>query len=1571
LKGQTACIWPGDLQEDTMAAGPQLRNYQINLVQAQTNVKEVRSVVGSIDKAIDVVELAIDAVDAIEDAADRFGDKISSMKLALKLMDKAGPLKALAKVATTILDRVENVAKQVEKKAHDLAQRIDDAKLEEKLDKASDRLDDFDDALEQAELRLGSTAQSVASTIRGLDLVDQADPNGDPAASVSAAADTLVTPPNAAVAALNALYGGVHDKAVAVRDAVPSAGFLAVLAVRSAFDRIDGSLSFLQGPLQVVKSVLKPVEGLLDVVGFLFNITVGPVINFLMDSLGINKLIDGVAAKIGALLPNASVLDAVLAKFDAAFAKLDPLGAVDDALGITDWIERLTGDLLDPVGDPDTGPIGIGSNLNDSLVGSMGNDVLDGGVGHDTLLGGAGDDVLLAGPGNDVLDGGSGTDRAVFRGGFGEYDLVVDAAGTTITLVHQRPADRRQAEGRDETRDIEHYVFSDISLSREQLLDGVIKASAGQTVLNGTDDVDLMFGATTALTIDGRGGNDLIQGSPQSDTLRGGDGDDVFVSTDGSDSIDGGSGSDTWRFPINNASANPDIDIDLAAGTGFIARDRLLFVSVENLIVEDRRTAYLYGDGEANRLQASASRDILHGRAGDDWLDGGDGNDLLIGGAGSDTLLGGAGNDVLAAGEAAQPGVGNVYDGGDGAFDTVTYESDLRAHSNREHWSSFQQNKARFVEASGPVRVLGEQGVVERLAADGQTVLATDTMLNIETVIGSDAADQLFGAPGLSLNGGLGNDELHGGGSDGLLDGGEGDDVVFAGTGGMSADGGGGFDILDMTAEAGVRWLVKLDGSIGSSLRAFNALEGDGLAVPGIDLRNDWGAALLGSGNVGNFDVYRSGPEDDYFELRSFGAIRVEAGDGNDELRGRNGGSNSPSFELLGQGGDDHIVLQDQGLADGGEGDDDIEIDASASADVTVRGGDGDDLIQLRGGTVQIDGGDGIDTLAGAPRNALVGLDVDLAAGTVKAAGGGSRIGGSVTGIEVLLGTDDFADILRGGAAGEQIAGGGGNDLLEGRGGRDALYGGNGNDTLRGGDGDDLLHGGLGADAIDGGSGIDTASWAFAAPSIASGGQVASALGTVDADLALGTARVSLYGGGSETDGLVAIENLFGGEGNDTLRGDAADNLLAGSGGSDLLEGRAGNDTLILDGDDRALGGDGDDRFVIGLGRVTIEGGAGVDTLDFGTLRGQVTVDAAAGVYTAQLQVDRPVWREGGGTESRSGAGVTLTPQQVLEADPAYANSLDDIGRILPTDSLFEIDLVTVTEVAGGSFTGVEQFVAGSAELQLFLSGADQSLEGSDDAIDVADYSRAAQGIDLDLSLPGAPLVHVDELQGTPFADRVKAGAQAMVLRGGAGDDVLQGGPDNDILQGDAGDDLLIGGDGTDRARFDGGRGDYTLTALDGTHILAERAAFGGRNGIDTLVDVERIVFADGGVALDLDGSAGQVAKLLGAVFGREAVQVPAFVGIGLDYADTGIRYDELGAIALREAGATTPQAIVDLLWTHVVGTPPTPAQAQPYVGLLEAGMHPGDLAVFAAETDENAANINLVGLAETGLAYG
>jgi serralysin len=153
----------------------------------------------------------------------------------------------------------------------------------------------------------------------------------------------------------------------------------------------------------------------------------------------------------------------------------------------------------------------------------------------------------------------------------------------------------------------------------------------------------------------------------------------------------------------------------------------------------------------------------------------------------------------------------------------------------------------------------------------------------------------------------------------------------------------------------------------------------------------------------------------------------------------------------------------------------------------------------------------------------------------------------------------------------ENAIGGSGDDLLNGNSVSNVLTGGAGNDTLKGNDGDDTLIGGAGNDNLQGGNGIDTVSYATAV----SGGvlvNLATGAGTFSGSDA---AQV-----GSDT--LTGIENIVGGNFDDTLTGD---------GNANQIDGGSGNDTIF--------GGGGVDVLIGGLGNDTVDGGSEADTIYF------------------------------------------------------------------------------------------------------------------------------------------------------------------------------------------------------------------------------------------------------------------------------------------------------------------------------------------------------------------------------------
>ena len=216
----------------------------------------------------------------------------------------------------------------------------------------------------------------------------------------------------------------------------------------------------------------------------------------------------------------------------------------------------------------------------------------------------------------------------------------------------------------------------------------------------------------------------------------------------------------------------------------------------------------------------------------------------------------------------------------------------------------------------------------------------------------------------------------------------------------------------------------------------------------------------------------------------------------------------------------------------------------------------------------------------------------------------------------------------------------------------------------------------------------------------------------------------------------------------------------------------------------------------------------------------------------------------------------------------------------------------------------------------------------------------------------------LENLIGSAFADNLHGNDVNNVINGGAGNDQITGGGGNDNIDGGIGIDIAI---------FSGASKGYKIST-EATSVLVIGDAI--TDGIDTLLNIERIRFSDKSIAIDLNGNAGISAKVIGAVLGKTQVQNSTYVGLGLSYLDKGMSYSDLSALALTAVGATTNDAVVSTLWKNVIGTDATAEIKAPYIKMLTDGMKVGDLVVLAADTSFNTTNINLVGLAQTGIEY-
>ncbi|HXE47128.1 MAG TPA: M10 family metallopeptidase C-terminal domain-containing protein [Ramlibacter sp.] len=203
------------------------------------------------------------------------------------------------------------------------------------------------------------------------------------------------------------------------------------------------------------------------------------------------------------------------------------------------------------------------------------------------------------------------------------------------------------------------------------------------------------------------------------------------------------------------------------------------------------------------------------------------------------------------------------------------------------------------------------------------------------------------------------------------------------------------------------------------------------------------------------------------------------------------------------------------------------------------------------------------------------------------------------------------------------------------------------------------------------------------------------------------------------------------------------------------------------------------------------------------------------------------------------------------------------------------------------------------------------------------------------------------------------------------------GTPFNDTVTGNDANNTFVLGLGANTA--DGGAGIDTAV-----YTISRSAAQVSDSGglvhviapgiIDTLTQTERVEFADGKLAFDLNGDAGTTAKVIGAVFGPNAVAAhPDYAGIGLSLLAGGMSYSTLVQYALdaRLGPVHDSSQVVSLLYSNVTGVQPSTALSSQYRAPLDSKTETeADLGIFAADHPLNVANINLVGLAQTGLVY-
>lgn len=305
----------------------------------------------------------------------------------------------------------------------------------------------------------------------------------------------------------------------------------------------------------------------------------------------------------------------------------------------------------------------------------------------------------------------------------------------------------------------------------------------------------------------------------------------------------------------------------------------------------------------------------------------------------------------------------------------------------------------------------------------------------------------------------------------------------------------------------------------------------------------------------------------------------------------------------------------------------------------------------------------------------------------------------------------------------------------------------------------------------------------------------------------------------------------------------------------------------------------------------------------------------------------------------------------------------------------YDVDDLATGVVRSASSTGFTMSDARGNSVTVSGSGMGYAADG-DWVAGVAHSITIIKSGQLVLEATGLSVTGNVNVYDTGY-DGIAAGMQAEVaywLRGNdtisasSGNEYIRGFGGNDSIQGGAGSDIIDGGSGTDTAVYAGNAASYQITKTANGYTVA-----GGADGGDSLLNVERIRFADKAIANDINGNAGQAYRLYQAAFDRK----PDLGGLGaqMNGLDNGMSLLQISQnfinsqeFALRYGANPSNEAFVTQLYANVLHRAPDAGGYAVQVKALYDGVSRAQLLVNFSESPENY-NATIVGI-QNGIEY-
>jgi hypothetical protein len=205
----------------------------------------------------------------------------------------------------------------------------------------------------------------------------------------------------------------------------------------------------------------------------------------------------------------------------------------------------------------------------------------------------------------------------------------------------------------------------------------------------------------------------------------------------------------------------------------------------------------------------------------------------------------------------------------------------------------------------------------------------------------------------------------------------------------------------------------------------------------------------------------------------------------------------------------------------------------------------------------------------------------------------------------------------------------------------------------------------------------------------------------------------------------------------------------------------------------------------------------------------------------------------------------------------------------------------------------------------------------------------------------------------------------------GNGGSTLRGTAGADSLVSTSGNDVIDGGAGIDQVTYHGNAADYRI-AITAAGVSVTDST--GKDGADTLFNVERLQFADQTVSLDTSGTAAQAYRVYQAAFNR----APDAAGLGFWIANmekgaslASVASNFIGSQEFRDMYGAQPtnHDMVSKFYTNVLHRAPDQAGLDFWVKALDA--HTVDAATVLSSFSESAENVaQLTGTISHGINY-